>query len=234
VSTELAAIASYATNQQELQNSLAVQYLPAVKAMAHRLKERLPASIEASDLISIGAEELIKLARRYDSEINDNFWGYAKKRVHGAMLDFLRSLDTVSRGDRKLIKDVEKLIISYFGEHDEEPTNEFLAQNLGEDVGKVQKARDAGDVGTLLPLDEQLHLFGEEESETETQILRDELIAQVQAALSEMSERDQTIIQLYFYDELNLKEISEVLDITESRISQIIKSVARRVRERIG
>lgn len=67
------------------QDELALQYLPAVKAMAFRLKERLPSSIEMADLVSIGTEELIKLARRYDSSLNDSFWGYAKTRVNGAM-----------------------------------------------------------------------------------------------------------------------------------------------------
>jgi RNA polymerase sigma factor for flagellar operon FliA len=223
---------AYAAQRQEALNDLAVQYLPAVKAMAHRLKERLPASVEASDLISIGAEELIKLARRYDAEINDSFWGYAKKRVHGAMLDFLRSLDTISRSDRKLIKDVERLIISYFGEHDEEPTDEYIAQELREDIAKVQKARDAGDVGTLMSLDDQLQLFGEDN--VEKKVLRDEAIEQVTFVLSEMNEREQMIIQLYFYEELNLKEISGVLNITESRISQIIKNVTRKIRERVA
>ena len=84
------------------QDELALQYLPAVKAMAFRLKERLPSSIEMADLVSIGTEELIKLARRYDSSLNDSFWGFAKTRVNGAMLDYLRSLDVLSRANRKL------------------------------------------------------------------------------------------------------------------------------------
>ncbi|MDR2151326.1 MAG: RNA polymerase sigma factor FliA [Helicobacteraceae bacterium] len=224
---------AYAAQRQDALNDLAVRFLPAVKAMAHRMKERLPASIEASDLISIGAEELIKLARRYDAELNDSFWGFAKKRVHGAMLDFLRSLDTLSRGDRKMIKDVEKLIISYFGEHNEEPSDEYLAEALKEDISKIQKARDAGDIGSLMPLDEQIQIFGGED-EVEKKVLIDEAIEQVTIALSRMNEREQTIIQLYFYEELNLKEISDILNITESRISQIIKNVTRKIRERMA
>ncbi|GHV02793.1 RNA polymerase sigma factor FliA [Campylobacterota bacterium] len=225
-------INAYASQKQDMQNALAVQYLPAVKAMAHRLKERLPASVEATDLISIGAEELIKLARRYDAELNDSFWGYAKKRVHGAMLDFLRSLDTVSRSDRRLIKEVERQIIAYFSEHDEEPTDAQLAETIGEDIVKIQRARNAGEVYTLMSLDDQLQVFGDEN--TEKRIMHDEVILQVTTALSEMGERDQMIIQLYFYEELNLKEISEILNITESRISQIIKSIARKIRERVA
>ncbi len=222
---------AYASQQQQAQNALAVQYLPAVKAMAYRLKERLPASVDASDLISIGAEELIKLARRYDAELNDSFWGYAKKRVHGAMLDFLRSLDTVSRSDRRLIKEVERQVVQYFSDHDEEPSDEQLADMIGEDLAKIQKARNAGEVCSLMPLDEQLQIFGDEN--TEKSVMHDELIDQVMATLGEMTERDQMIIQLYFYEELNLKEISHILGITESRISQIIKSVARKIRQRL-
>lgn len=225
-------IDAYASHQQQAQNALAVQYLPAVKAMAYRMKERLPASVEATDLISIGAEELIKLARRYDADLNDSFWGYAKKRVHGAMLDFLRSLDTVSRSDRRLIKEVERQIIQYFGDNDEEPTDEYLAEVTGEDLSKIQKARGAGDVYSLMSLDDQLQVFGEEN--TEKSVMHDEVVERVMEALGEMGERDQLIIQLYFYEELNLKEISEILNITESRISQIIKSVTRKIREKVG
>lgn len=222
-------INAYTSSQAQLQNDIAVQYLPAVKAMAYRMKERLPASVEATDLISIGAEELIKLARRYDPNLNDNFWGYAKKRVHGSMLDFLRSLDTVSRGDRKLIKDVERAISKYFSDNDDEPSDEELAKILGEDVEKIQKARGAADVYGLMSLDDQLQVFSDEN--TERQVLHEDVIEQVTKALSKLGERDQMIIQLYFYEELNLKEISEILEITESRISQIIKSVTRKIRE---
>ncbi|MDR0747029.1 MAG: RNA polymerase sigma factor FliA [Helicobacteraceae bacterium] len=226
------AIDTYAAQQQHMQSQLAVSYIPAVKAMAHRMKERLPSSIEAGDLISIGTEELIKLAKRYNADINDNFWGFAKKRVHGAMLDFLRSLDTVSRGDRRLIKEVEKIIISYFGENNEEPSDEYLAEVMNEDIVKIQRARYAGDVYSLMSLDDQLQVFGHEN--TESIVMHDEVIERVTEILSSMGERDQLIIQLYFYEELNLKEISEILDITESRISQIIKSITRKIREKVG
>ena len=98
------------------QDELALQYLPAVKSMAFRLKERLPSSIEMADLVSIGTEELIKLARRYDSNINDSFWGFAKTRVNGAMLDYLRNLDILSRANRRLVKHIDYEISKYFKE----------------------------------------------------------------------------------------------------------------------
>ena len=93
----------YSQNLKKEQDELVLQYLPAVRAMAYRLRERLPASVDVNDLISIGTEEMIKLSRRYDKDQNDSFGGYGKKRVYGSMLDFLRSLDTMSRANRRLI-----------------------------------------------------------------------------------------------------------------------------------
>lgn len=91
------------------------------------------------DLSAIGTEELIKLARRYDETLNDSFWGYAKKRVYGAMLDYLRSLDIVSRSSRKLIKSIDYAVEEYRVLHDEEPSDEELAAIIGEDVEKFMK-----------------------------------------------------------------------------------------------
>ncbi len=221
----------YEENSGPSKDELAVDYLPVVKAMSYRLKERLPSSIEASDLISIGAEELIKLAKRYDPSLNDSFWGYAKKRVYGAMLDFLRSLDTVSRNDRRLIKAVEKAIAFYYSDHNEEPTDEWLAQYLKEDLEKVSRARSSGDTYSLMSMNEQLKIFGDEN--TQETVEQEELLDIVRRILGKMDERDQTIIQLYFFEELSLKEISQILNITESRISQIIKSVTRKIREQV-
>jgi RNA polymerase sigma factor FliA len=221
----------YEQHTKSNQDDLAVQYLPAVKAMAYRLKERLPSSIEANDLISIGAEELIKLARRYDPTLNDNFWGYGKKRVYGAMLDYLRQLDLMSRSNRKMIKDIEKVIIAYISDFDEEPSDAYIAEKLDEPIEKVRKSRYANEVYSLMPIDEQVQALGE--PSTVDKITHDQLITTITAILHTMTERDQMIIQLYYFEELSLKEISAVLDITESRISQIIKTVTRKIRDRV-
>jgi len=220
----------YEQTTREKQDSLAIQYLPAVKAMAYRLKERLPSSVDVSELVSIGAEEIIKLARRYDEELNDSFWGYAKKRIYGSMLDYLRSLDVISRTDRKILKDLEKAILNYIAEYDEEPSDEYLSELLNEDIEKIRKARYSTEVYSLMPLDEQIQAFNQ--VSTVASIEQEEIIEIVKEILLQMNERDQMIIQLYYFEELNLKEISQILEITESRISQIIKSVVRKIRER--
>lgn len=214
------------------QDELAVQYLPAVKAIAFKLKDRLPSFIDVNDLISIGAEELVKLARRYDSAINDSFWGYARTRVNGAMLDYLRSLDVVSRSSRKLIKTIDAEISRYLNEHEEEPTNEYLSSIIGESVEKIRQARIASDIYTVLPLNEQYSFL--EESDVLKECEHDELVRIVKASLYKLPKREQLIIQLYYLEELSLSEISQILDITQSRISQISKEVIKKIRKELG
>ena len=222
----------YGAGIKHKEDELAIQYLPAVKAMAFRLKERLPSSVDFSDLAAIGTEELIKLARRYDETLNDNFWGYAKKRVYGAMLDYLRSLDILSRASRKLVKAIDYAVEEHLLTHDEEPTDKELAELLDESVEKVHDARIASTIYTVMPLHDQLQVG--DEGAALAQVEKDELVEVIKKILSSYKEREQMIIQLYYFEELTLKEISEVLEITESRISQIHKSVIQKIKESIG
>ncbi|MEA2073784.1 MAG: RNA polymerase sigma factor FliA [Campylobacterota bacterium] len=222
----------YTEDIKHKEDELAIQYLPAVKAMAFRLKERLPSSVDFSDLSAIGTEELIKLARRYDESLNDSFWGYAKKRVYGAMLDYLRSLDILSRASRKLVKAIDYAVEEHLLTNDEEPTDEELAELLDESVEKVHDARIASTIYTVMPLHDQLQVGDEGAALAEVE--KDELVEVIKKVLSSYKEREQMIIQLYYFEELTLKEISSILDITESRISQIHKSVILKIKESIG
>jgi len=223
---------AYVNGMKHKEDELAIQYLPAVKAMAYRLKERLPSSIDFLDLSEIGTEELIKLARRYDETLNDSFWGYAKKRVYGAMLDYLRSLDILSRASRKLVKAIDYAVEEYILLHDEEPTDEELSVLLNESVEKVHEARIASSIYTVMPLHDQLHVG--DEGAALIQVEKDELIEVIKSILNSYNEREQLIIQFYYFEELTLKEISEILNITESRISQIHKSVLQKIKESVG
>jgi len=222
----------YTEDIKHQEDELAIQYLPAVKAMAFRLKERLPSSIDFLDLSAIGTEELIKLARRYDEQLNDSFWGYAKKRVYGAMLDYLRTLDILSRASRKLVKAIDYAVEEYRTSHDEEPTDEELSEILQEPIDKVHEARIASTIYTVMPLHDQLQIGDEGAALAEVE--KDQLVDVIKKVLSSYKEREQVIIQLYYFEELTLKEISEVLNITESRISQIHKSVIQKIKESIG
>ncbi|MBL0686436.1 MAG: RNA polymerase sigma factor FliA [Sulfurospirillum sp.] len=222
----------YSDNIKKSQNALVLQYLPAVRALAYRLKERLPTSIDVNDLISIGTEEMIKLSRKYDKEQNDSFWGYGRQRVHGSMLDYLRSLDTMSRADRRLIKIVDKEIEKYFSTHEEEPTSQYLSEILEESKEKIDCARDGSKVISLMPINEQITILSEENIFEAVE--KDELIDIIKEILNKFKTREQLIIQLYYFEELNLKEISAILNISESRISQIHKKLLKQIRNELG
>ena len=222
----------YASSIRKEQDELVVQYLPAVRAMAYRLRERLPTSIDVDDLISIGTEEMIKLSRRYDKLQNDSFWGYGKKRVYGSMLDYLRSLDVMSRANRRLVKLVSREIDKYLAIYEEEPTDEYISETTGEDIKKIREARDGTKVISVMPINEQITIYSGEN--TTELVEKDELLEVVKDILLSFKEREQMIIQLYYFEELSLKEISEILDISESRISQIHKKLLGRIRNQLG
>lgn len=223
---------AYADIMKKEQDELVMSYMPALRAMAFRLKERLPASIDVNDLIGVGIEEMIKLSRRYDKEQNDSFWGFARKRVNGSMLDFLRRLDVMSRNNRRILKDIDNILDEYYREHECEPDDEYLAKKLNLELEKVKEVRAAYAVSYTLPIDEQMEIYSEDD--TLEKIEKEELLEKISEVLDTLKERDQLIIQLYYYEELNLKEISEILNITESRISQIHKKLLKKLRERLA
>jgi len=220
----------YVENLKTYQDELAVSYMPAVKAMAARLKERLPSSVDFNDLVSIGLEELVKLVKRYDPKKNDNFWGYAQKRVYGSMLDFLRSLDIVSRGDRKLIKEIEKIVSTYYDRYNNEPDDEYIANKLGVSIEKIKKIKKSMEIYTVMPIEEQISFF----DNVSKKIEEEELIEAIKKVLQKMSKKEQLVIQLYYFEELSLKEIAQILEISESRISQIHKNVIQKLRKELN
>ena len=221
---------AYAEFDKSFKKELITNYMPAVKAMASRLKERLPSSVEFNDLVSIGYEELVKLSHRYDSKKNDNFWGYAKKRIYGSMLDFLRSIDTLSRSDRQLVKKIDKIINEYINEYDIMPTNEYLSEVLGVNIEKIKKARRADEVYSVMPIEEQMGFY----EDVSKKIEQEELVNAIKAVLKTLNEKEQLIIQLYYFEEFSLKEIAEVLEISESRVSQIHKKIIKKLREKLN
>jgi len=218
-------------NQYAETNEVVIQYLPAVRAMSFRLKERLPSSIDVNDLIAIGVEEMVKLSRRYDIEQNDSFWGYAKKRVYGSMLDFLRSLDVVSRNNRRLIKAIELETSKYLTEFSREPSEEYLADKLDENLSKIREAKTAAEISNNVPLNEQI--MDDPKDRVEDVIEKEQLLDAVKKIITTLNDRERTIIQLYYFEELNLKEISEILEISESRISQLHKKLMKQIREKL-
>ena len=221
---------AYAKIDKSFKEELITDYMPAVKAMAYRLKERLPSSVEFNDLVSVGYEELVKLSHRYDSKKNDNFWGYAKKRIYGSMLDFLRSLDSLSRGDRKLVKEIDKIVNEYVNEYDIQPSDEYLSEVLNTDMEKIRKARRANEIYSVMPIEEQMNYY----EDVSKKIEEEELIESIKSVLKTLNKKEQLIIQLYYFEELSLREIAEILEVSESRVSQIHKKIIKKLREKLN
>ena len=226
-------MSEYIDKDKQEKDRLVIEYIPAVKAMAYKLNERLPNNIEFDELVSIGVEELVKRSLKYDKSLNDNFWGYAKKRIYGAMLDFLRSLDTISRSNRRLVKAIDKETNKYYNLHENTPTDEYLSEKLGEPIEKIREAKIASEIYATMPINEQLSSLDGKENVLD-EIEHDLLVEKISEIIGGLKERERLIIQLYYFEELNLKEISEMLNITQSRISQIHKSVVIKIRQIIG
>jgi len=138
----------------------------------------------------------------------------------------------LSRASRKLVKAIDYAIEEHRLTNEDEPTDEELSELLGETVEKVHEARIASTIYTVMPLHDQLNVG--DEGAALALIEKEELIETIKSVLADYNEREQMIIQLYYFEELTLKEISEILNITESRISQIHKSVIHKIRESVG
>ena len=220
----------YTETLKSYRDALVVDYMPAVKALAFRLKERLPSSVDFNDLVSIGYEELVKLSHRYDPKKNDNFWGYAQKRIYGAMLDFLRSLDPLTRTNRQLVKKIDQITQDYIAKYNHEPSDEYLSEVLGIEIEKVKKARIADEIYSVMPIEDQLNYYDDISKKVE----EEELIEIIKKVLSTLNEKEQLVIQLYYFEELSLKEIAEILELSESRISQIHKKVIKKIRKKLN
>ncbi|MFP4486252.1 MAG: sigma-70 family RNA polymerase sigma factor, partial [Campylobacterales bacterium] len=155
-----------------------------------------------------------------------------KSRVYGAMLDYLRSLDPLSRGSRRLVKVIDKVSSEYYNEHQEDPSDEYLAEAIGESIEKIREAKIASEIYSVMPIEEQLNSINE--TDIQKSIEEEELVEKIKQIIETFKERDRMVIQLYYFEELSLKEISKILDITESRISQINKALIQKIRITLG
>ena len=217
-----------------------------VKKVAYRIVSRLPASVDVEDLISAGMIGLLTAADRYDPS-RGPFEAFAEWRIKGAILDELRTYDHLTRTQRQRASKVEKGRRRLQTRLGREPTAEEIAEECGLELEEVREGLEAGDGPTFMSLDE-LGLEREDiadvmetvggrpvpPSPAQHTLLR-ELKARLVEVLKTLTEREQTILSLYYADDLNYREIGEVLDLTESRICQIVrkslKTLAKRMQD---
>jgi RNA polymerase sigma factor FliA len=217
----------------EMREQLLLQYMPLVRRIASRMLGSLPRNIRLDDLISAGVVGLLSCLESFDPSLGTKFETFAMNRIRGAMVDSLRELDWVPRSIRQKARHLEKSIESLLQKLGRSPQDVEIAGNLGITVEEYYKLLDEVNVTTLLSLDDTFHNHRGDSStladlatdadaqsghdRIEEQELRELLVLQ----LKNLPEQEKLVVALYYYEELTLKEIGEILNLTESRVSQI-------------
>lgn len=227
-------IATYSRIQKQKRQEEAIrQYAPLVKRVAYRLIHRVPPSVDLEDLISVGTIGLIHAIDNFDAGKGTKFEAYAEFRIKGAMLDELRSYDFMSRAARGKANKVERARQKLEALLGRMPTVKELADETGFIVEEIEECLAQGTQMAFLTM-EDLGAIAADSTEVPWELLTQatpedpfghaffqELREQVVLALEAMPERLKLVMSLYYYNELNFKEIGRVLDLTESRISQL-------------
>jgi len=222
------------------------EYAPMIKYVANRIALRLPPHIEVDDLISVGVLGLIDAISKYDSTRGAKFKTYAEFRVRGAILDELRSMDWVPRSVRQKASSMDAIVQKLQAEMGRPPEDEEVAKEMGvsmdEFYGAVNQTRSMPllsleDLGISKDTGEQQSLLdclaGKSEADPQTQLRLTELKGIIAKAIDTLPEKERLMISLYYYEELTMKEIGEVLGITESRVSQIHSKAVFRLRSKL-
>lgn len=219
-----------------------VQFAPLVKRLAYYIMASLPPSVEVDDVIQSGMLGLLDAARRFKDTFGAQFETYAVQRIRGAMLDGLRQSDWLPRSLRKSLRQVETMISKLEQRHGRPPTESELAIALGVSLQEYQLLLQEGR-GYQLVSSEDLKGQGDEGfiesyySDTRPDPL-ELLIDQdkrrtLVAAIEELPDREKQVMGLYYEQDLNLREIGEVLGVSESRVCQLHTQAIARLRSRL-
>ncbi|MCW3005797.1 MAG: polymerase, sigma 28 subunit, FliA/WhiG [Solirubrobacterales bacterium] len=226
---------------------LVVAYSPLVKYVSGRMASGLPAHVEEADLISYGLVGLISAIERFDLDREIKFETYAITRIKGAIIDELRSLDWVPRSVRARARDIERANAKLEHRLQRAPTDEEMSLELEMTVDEFQEALLQISNSSVAALDELWTVSdasGDQVSLLDTlqdpgapdpaQIMdATEMKDRVADAISRLPEREKLVVALYYYENLTLREIGEVLGVTESRISQLHTKAVLRLRSRL-
>jgi len=208
-----------------------------VRIIASRLDRRLPAQVEMSELISVGVLGLIEAASRYKPETGVPFDAFARRRIHGSMLDALREMDWVPRSLRRQQRELDKAITELRHTLRREPEGEEIARALNVSEDEYHSMLDQLRVAELASIRQTLSEGGdlveiaiEPDADQYTRVERDELKACLARAIGELPERDRQILALYYEEELTLAEVGAVIGVGESRVSQLRSQAVARLR----
>jgi len=228
-------------------DQLILAYSPLVKYVAGRMSSGLPAHIEEADLVSYGLLGLIGALERFDPSRNIKFETYAVSRIKGSIIDELRALDWVPRSVRSWARKVEATVTKLENQLMRAPTDEETAAALGIDVDEFQDILNQISCSSIVALDEfwdsastgqdrvnLIDTIEDSDAPDPSRAYRLQVIKETLAtAIQRLPEREKVVIGLYYYEGLTLKEIGEVLGVTESRVSQLHTKAVLRLRGRI-
>jgi len=239
------------TGDPEVRETLLIRYMPLVRNVAGRMAMGFPKSVELSDLISTGVIGLIEALKNFDPARGVKFETYAVPRIRGAILDELRSLDWVPRSTRAKAREVDRAVVRLENRLGRTPSRVELAEAMELTIEELAVVLNDVTGTTLLSLDELVYREEDNrqvprvetiESKAHGNILtgieRQELRAYLVDSINNLTAQEKLVIALYYYEELTLKEIGEVMHISESRVSQIhtkaVMKLRLLVKERFG
>lgn len=223
-------------------NNLIVAHLGLVKALALRLARRVPAQVEVNELVSAGVIGLVDAATRYEPSLGVPFDAFARRRVHGAMLDSLRGLDWAPRSVRRMRRDLDEAIARLRSATAREPDAHEIAKELGLTEAEYDRMLDQVRALDVAAIRQQsgsnggasiLELAIDPQEGALERIERAELREHLVKALQGLPERERRILSLYYEHELTLAEIGEVIGVGESRVSQLRTQAIARLRSRL-
>jgi RNA polymerase sigma factor for flagellar operon FliA len=235
------------TNDKAIRDRLILTYAPLVKYVAGRLGSGLPAHVDEGDLVSYGLLGLIGAIERYDPARDIKFETYAISRIKGAIIDELRALDWVPRSVRSRAREIERAIAELEAKLGTAPTDEQIAAKIGISVDELEESLTDISRSSIAALDELWSVSGEGDQVSLMDTIEDTQGVRPQEALDEtemrealadaiarLPEREKLVVTLYYYEELTLREIGEVLGVTESRVSQLHTKAILRLKARLS
>jgi len=235
------------TGDQKIRDRLILTYAPLVKYVAGRLGSGLPAHVDDDDLVSYGLLGLIGAIERYDPERDVKFETYAIARIKGAIIDELRSLDWVPRSVRSRAREIERAIGELEAKLGRAPTDEEISakigiteEELGESLSEISRTSIAAldELWTVSAGGDQIALIDTIADEAgpmpATALDETEMREAIADAIARLPEREKLVVTLYYYEELTLREIGEVLGVTESRVSQLHTKAILRLKARLA
>lgn len=231
------------TKSPKLREKLIIEYSGLVKVVAGRMGMYLGYTVEYDDLVGYGIFGLIDAIDKFELTKGVKFETYASLRIRGSILDQIRKMDWIPRTLRQKQKKLEQAVHELEVSLGRSATNEELAKSMDISIEELEGLVNQTQVANLVSLDEYLEQGSEVRVEAgnrpvfqqpEQVIERQELKRILAEAIDSLTEKEQKVIAFYYFEELTLKEISNILEVSESRVSQLHTKALKKMREKLG